>query len=79
MRIIDGLLMAPTLFCIGGIAIAAFTDAGQSRLWIAVAAASLASLVLYAVLQRARTRGTRLRPTPLAEPCKRATSPRGRP
>ncbi len=59
MKIIDSLLMAPALFCVIGVLVGAFTDVGPSRLWATVAAASLASLVLYWLVGRARKRQAR--------------------
>ncbi len=52
MRISDLLLIAPMLFCIVGVLIGVFTDVALSRLWAAVAAASMAALALHWLLGR---------------------------
>ncbi len=56
MRISDALLIAPMLFCIVGVLIGVFTDVGLSRLWTAVAAASMAALALHWLLGRTQKR-----------------------
>jgi len=59
MRISDALLIAPTLFCIVGVLIGVFTDVALSRLWTAVAAASMAALALHWLLGRNQRRDSR--------------------
>ncbi len=56
MRISDALLIAPMLFCIIGVLIGVFTDVALSRLWTAVAAASVAALAAHWLLGRTQRR-----------------------
>jgi hypothetical protein len=72
MRIADSLLIAPALFCVVGFVVGALTEIGQSRLWAAVAAASLVALALYWLVGR-------IRPPPQAKPYSSASNPRAKP
>lgn len=56
MRIYDALLVAPVGFCIVGVLVGVFTDVALSRLWAAVAAASMAALGVHWVLARSEGR-----------------------
>ena len=56
MRLSDALLIAPMLFCIGGVLVGVFTDVPLSRLWLAVAIASMAALALHWLIGRTQRR-----------------------